>query len=137
MTTKNIILNNGRSMNDKYSEQIIDHFSNPRNVGEIANADGIGLAGNPICGDVMQISIKVENGIICDAKFKTFGCAAAIASSSMATELIIGKRIEEAKKITNQLVTEALGGMPRHKIHCSVLVEQALKKALEDYYQKL
>jgi len=124
-------------MNDKYSEQIIDHFSNPRNVGEIANADGIGLAGNPICGDVMQISIKVENGIICDAKFKTFGCAAAIASSSMATELIIGKRIEEAKKITNQLVTEALGGMPRHKIHCSVLVEQALKKALEDYYQKL
>ena len=124
------------TMNEKYSDQLMDHFKNPRNVGEVENADGVGMAGNPVCGDVMQLSIKVEDGIIIDAKFKTFGCAAAIASSSMTTELIIGKKIEEAQEITNNLVINSLGGLPKHKIHCSVLAEQALQNALDDYFSR-
>ena len=124
------------TMNEKYSHQLMDHFKNPRNVGEVENADGVGMAGNPVCGDVMQLSIKVEDGIIIDAKFKTFGCAAAIASSSMTTELIIGKKIDEAQEITNNLVINSLGGLPKHKIHCSVLAEQALQNALDDYFSR-
>jgi nitrogen fixation NifU-like protein len=109
---------------------------NPRNVGEIENADGVGTVGNPACGDIMQMSIKVENDVIVDAKFKTFGCGAAIASSSMATELIKGKKIEDALKLTNEEVTQELGGLPKVKRHCSVLAEQALQSALDDYYKR-
>jgi nitrogen fixation NifU-like protein len=123
-------------MDAPYSEKVMDHFMNPRNVGEIENADGVGTVGNPTCGDIMQISLKIEDDIIVDAKFKTFGCGAAIASSSMATELIKGKSIEEALKISNRAVTEALGGLPRVKRHCSVLAEEALRKALDNYFQK-
>ena len=123
-------------MDGQYSEKVMDHFANPRNVGEIEDADGVGLVGNPVCGDVMKMYIKVNDGIITDVKFKTFGCGAAIATSSMATELIKGKTIEEALKLTNQTVTEALGGLPKVKMHCSVLAEQALKNALKDYYEK-
>ncbi|RJP27331.1 MAG: Fe-S cluster assembly scaffold protein NifU [Candidatus Omnitrophota bacterium] len=120
-----------------YSEKVMDHFTNPRNVGEIPDASGIGNVGNPICGDVMRMFIKVEGEVIVDAKFKTFGCGAAIATSSIATELIKGKTIEEALKISNKVVAEALGGLPPIKMHCSVLAEQALKSAIKDYYQKI
>jgi len=123
-------------MDQPYSSKVMDHFANPRNVGEIEDADGVGYVGNPVCGDVMQMFIKIENDIIVDAKFKTFGCGAAIATSSMATELIKGKKIEEALKLTNQTVTEALGGLPKVKMHCSVLAEEALKNALDDYFKK-
>jgi nitrogen fixation NifU-like protein len=119
-----------------YSEKVMDHFLNPRNVGEISDPSGVGTVGNPVCGDVLRLYIKVENDIIVDAKFKTFGCGAAVATSSMVTEMIKGKPISEALKITNQAVAEALGGLPPIKMHCSVLAEQALKSAIQDYYQR-
>ena len=119
-----------------YSDKVLDHFSNPRNVGEIEDADGIGEVGNAKCGDIMKMYLKINNGIIEDAKFKTFGCGAAVATSSMATELIKGKPIEEALKLTNKAVVEALDGLPPVNIHCSVLAEQAIKAALSDYYKK-
>ncbi len=119
-----------------YSEKVMDHFANPRNMGEIENADGIGEVGNPKCGDIMKMYLKIEDGRIKDVKFKTFGCGAAVATSSMATELIKGKSIDEALKITNRAVMEALDGLPPVKIHCSVLAEQAIKAALADYYTK-
>jgi nitrogen fixation NifU-like protein len=119
-----------------YSEQVMEHFKNPRNVGEIENPDGIGHVGNAVCGDVMELYIKVEDGIIVDAKFKTFGCGAAIATSSMVTELVTGKRVEEALKISNRAVAEALGGLPAIKMHCSVLAEEALKSAIDDYLNR-
>lgn len=120
----------------KYSDKVMDHFVNPRNVGEIEDADGIGTVGNPACGDIMQMSIKIKNDVIVDAKFKTFGCGAAIASSSMATEMIKGKSIVEALKLTNEAVTQALDGLPPVKRHCSVLAEEALQRALDDYFKK-
>jgi len=120
-----------------YTEKVMEHFEHPRNVGEIENADGIGRVGNPVCGDIMNLYIKVRDGRIVDAKFKTFGCGAAIATSSMVTELVKGKTIEEALKISNDAVTEALGGLPTQKRHCSVLAEQALQAAIEDYQKKL
>ena len=120
-----------------YNDKVIEHFSNPRNVGEIENADGVGLVGSEACGDIMKLFIKVEDGVIVDAKFKTFGCGAAIASSSVATEMIKGKTVEEALKLTNKQVIEELGGLPPVKIHCSVLAEEALKSALEDYQKKV
>ena len=116
-----------------YSEKVMEHFKNPRNVGEIENPDGVGRVGNPVCGDIMELYIKVKDGIIVDAKFKTFGCGAAIATSSMVTEMVKGKNIEEALKISNKAVAEALDGLPPVKMHCSVLVEEALKSAIEDY----
>ena len=119
-----------------YSEKVMDHFMNPRNVGEIPDASGIGTVGNPICGDVMKMFIKIENDTIVDVKFKTFGCGAAVATSSMVTEMVKGKKIEEALKITNKAVAEALGGLPPVKMHCSVLAEEALRSALNDYYTK-
>lgn len=119
-----------------YSEKVMEHFANPRNVGEIENADGIGEVGNPKCGDIMRMYIKVDGDIISDVKFKTFGCGAAIATSSMATELIKGKKIEDALKLTNKAVMEALDGLPPVKVHCSVLAEQAIKSAVSDYYKK-
>ena len=119
-----------------YNEKVMDVFKNPKNVGEIENPDGIGTVGNASCGDIMQISLKIENNIIVDAKFKTFGCAAAIATSSTATDMIIGMTVEEALKVTNKKVIEVLGGLPSQKIHCSVLAEEAIKKAIEDYLQK-
>jgi nitrogen fixation protein NifU and related proteins len=119
-----------------YSEKVMDHFIHPRNVGEIPNANGVGNVGNPVCGDVMRMYLKIENDIIVDAKFKTFGCGAAIATSSMVTEMVKGKTIEEAHKISNKAVTEALGGLPSQKLHCSVLAEQALTAAIKDYYQR-
>lgn len=119
-----------------YSEKVMEHFSNPRNVGEIENADGIGEVGNAKCGDIMKMYLKIDNGIITDVKFKTFGCGAAIATSSMATELIKGKSVEDALKLTNKAVVEALDGLPPVKIHCSVLAEEAIKSALADYYKK-
>ena len=114
----------------------MDHFRNPRNVGEIPDADGIGEVGNARCGDIMKIYIKVEDGIISDVKFNTFGCGSAIASSSMATEMIKGKPITEALKLTNKAVAEALDGLPAHKLHCSVLAEEAIRAAIKDYYDK-
>ena len=119
-----------------YSEKVMDHFSNPRNVGEIDNADGVGQVGNPKCGDIMKMYLKIENDVIVDAKFKTFGCGAAVATSSMATELVIGKTLEAALKITNKAVAEALDGLPPVKMHCSNLAEEAIKAAIEDYMQK-
>ena len=119
-----------------YSEKVMDHFKNPRNVGEIENADGIGEVGNAKCGDIMKIYLKIEDNIIKDAKFMTFGCGSAIASSSMATELIIGKDIDEAWELTNKAVAEALDGLPPIKMHCSVLAEEAIHKALNDYRGK-
>ena len=119
-----------------YSEKVLDHFSNPRNVGEIENADGVGEVGNAKCGDIMKMYIKVDNGVISDVKFKTFGCGAAVATSSMATELIKGKPIDDALKLTNKAVVEALDGLPAVKLHCSVLAEQAIKSALSDYYSR-
>ncbi len=119
-----------------YSEKVMDHFRNPRNVGEIENADGIGEVGNAKCGDIMKIYLKIENGIITDAKFKTFGCGSAIATSSMATEMIKGKSVDEALTLSNKAVVEALDGLPAQKIHCSVLAEEAVKAAVKDYYDK-
>ena len=119
-----------------YTEQVMEHFTNPRNVGEIADADGVGEVGNAKCGDIMKIFSKIENGIIADVKFKTYGCASAIATSSIATEMIKGQPIEKAIELSNKAVVEALGGLPAHKIHCSVLAEQAVKAALRDYYKK-
>ncbi len=116
-----------------YNEKVMAAFQNPKNVGEIENYDGIGTVGNAVCGDIMQITIKVENGIITDAKFKTFGCAAAVATSSTATEMVKGLTLDEALKITNKKVVETLEGLPPQKIHCSVLAEEAIKKAIEDY----
>lgn len=116
-----------------YNEKVMDHFTNPRNVGEVEQADGVGQVGNPTCGDIMKISIKVEDGKIVDCKFKTFGCGAAVATSSMVTELVIGKTIEEAKQITNKMVAEELGGLPPVKMHCSNLAADALKKAIANY----
>ena len=120
-----------------YSEKVMDHFKNPRNVGEMEDANGIGEVGNAKCGDIMRMYIKVKDGIIEDVKFKTFGCGAAIATSSMATELIKGKSLEEAEKLTNAAVVEALEGLPPVKIHCSVLAEEAIKAAIENYHQRL
>jgi len=119
-----------------YSEKVMDHFTNPRNVGEMPDADGVGTVGNAKCGDIMQMFIKVENDIIVDVKFKTFGCGAAIATSSMATELVKGKSIDDALKLTNSAVVEALEGLPPVKVHCSVLAEEAIKAAISDYYKK-
>ena len=119
-----------------YTDKVMDHFTNPRNVGEIQDADGVGLVGNPICGDVMKITIKVEGDRIKDAKFKTFGCGAAIAVSSMVTELVLGKTLEEALEISNKAVADALGGLPPKKMHCSNLGADALRKAIEDYLEK-
>ena len=120
-----------------YTEKVMDHFKNPRNVGEIENADGVGTVGNAKCGDIMQMFIKVENDIIVDVKFKTFGCGAAIATSSMATELVKGKSIDDALNLTNAAVVEALEGLPPVKVHCSVLAEEAIKTAVADYYNKI
>jgi nitrogen fixation NifU-like protein len=119
-----------------YSTKVMEHFRNPRNVGVVENADGVGKVGNPVCGDIMELTIKVDGGIITDAKFRTFGCGAAIATSSMVTEIVKGKTIEEALKVSNATVAEALGGLPSIKMHCSVLAEQALKLAIQDYYEK-
>ncbi|MDP2658014.1 MAG: Fe-S cluster assembly scaffold protein NifU [Candidatus Deferrimicrobium sp.] len=119
-----------------YSEKVMDHFMNPRNVGEIESADGVGEVGNPACGDMMRLYLKIEEGRVRDAKFRTFGCGAAIASSSMLTEMIKGKTVDEARAITNQQVAEALDGLPAVKIHCSVMAEQAVKSALDDYAKK-
>ena len=119
-----------------YSEKVMDHFRNPRNVGVIENADGMGEVGNPVCGDIMKIYLKIRDDTIADVKFETFGCGSAIASSSMATELIKGKPISDALQLTNKAVTEALGGLPAHKLHCSVLAEEAIKAALQNYYEK-
>ena len=119
-----------------YSEKVMDHFRNPRNVGIIEDADGVGEVGNAVCGDIMKIYLKIDKDIITDVKFETFGCGSAIASSSMATELIKGKPLSEALKLTNKAVTEALDGLPGHKIHCSVLAEEAIKAAVKDYYEK-
>ena len=119
-----------------YSDKVMDHFANPRNVGEIEDADGIGEVGNAKCGDIMKMYIKVDNGVITDVKFKTFGCGAAVATYSIATEMIMGKTIDEALKLTNKAVVEALEGLPPQKLHCSVLAEQALKSAISDYYQR-
>ena len=119
-----------------YSEKVMDHFRNPRNVGAIEDADGVGEVGNAKCGDIMKIYLKIEDDIIKDVKFETFGCGSAIASSSMATELIKGKPVSEALTLTNKAVAEALDGLPAHKLHCSVLAEEAIKKALQDYYER-
>ena len=119
-----------------YSEKVMEHFRNPRNVGVIEDADGVGEVGNAKCGDIMKIYLKIENDIIVDAKFETFGCGSAIASSSMATELIKGKPVSDALSLTNKAVVEALDGLPAHKVHCSVLAEEAIKTALQDYYEK-
>ena len=119
-----------------YSEKVMDHFANPRNVGEIPDADGIGEVGNSRCGDIMKMYLKIDGDTITDVKFKTFGCGAAIATSSMATELVKGKSIENALQLTNKAVMEALDGLPPVKVHCSVLAEEAIKAALTDYYQR-
>lgn len=119
-----------------YSEKVMDHFTNPRNVGTIENADGVGEVGNAKCGDIMKIYLKIDDGIITDVKFNTFGCGSAIASSSMATEMIKGKPLSQALELTNKAVVEALDGLPAHKIHCSVLAEEAVKAAIKDYYDK-
>jgi nitrogen fixation protein NifU and related proteins len=119
-----------------YSAKVMDHFMNPRNVGEIDGADGVGEVGNPACGDMMRLYLKIEDGRVKDAKFRTFGCGAAIASSSMLTEMIKGKTVDEARAVTNQQVAEALDGLPAVKIHCSVMAEQAVKTALDDYVKK-
>ena len=119
-----------------YTDTVMDHFLNPRNSGEIENADGVGEVGNAKCGDIMKIYLKIDNNVITDVKFETFGCGSAIASSSMATEMVKGKTLEEALSLTNKQVVEALGGLPVHKIHCSVLAEEAIKSAIKDYYDK-
>lgn len=117
-----------------YSETVMDHFRNPRNIGSLEDANGIGEVGNAVCGDIMKIYLKIKNDIIEDVAFETFGCGSAIASSSMATELIKGKPLSEALELTNQAVTEALDGLPAHKLHCSVLAEEAIQAAIQDYY---
>jgi len=122
--------------NTQYSEKVMEHFLNPHNVGELPDADGIGNVGNPVCGDIMRLYIKVQDGRIVDARFKTFGCGAAIATSSMVTDLVRGKTIDEALQISNKAVAEALGGLPKIKMHCSVLAEEALRAAIEDYRKK-
>ena len=119
-----------------YSEKVMDHFRNPRNVGTIENADGVGEAGNSRCGDIMKIYLKIENDIVTDVKFETFGCGSAIASSSMATEMIMGKPLAEVLKLTNQAVIQALDGLPTNKLHCSVLAEEAVKAAVKDYFDR-
>ncbi len=119
-----------------YSEKVFDHFKNPRNVGSIADADGVGEVGNARCGDIMKMYLKIENDVIVDVKFETFGCGSAIASSSMATEMIKGKTLEEALAVTNKQVVEALDGLPAHKLHCSVLAEESIKAAVQDYYER-
>ena len=119
-----------------YTDTVMDHFMHPRNVGEIPDADGVGQVGNAKCGDIMKMYLKIKDGVIEDVKFETFGCGSAIASSSMATEMIKGKTIDEALAVTNRQVVEALGGLPAHKLHCSVLAEEAIKSALKDYYDK-
>lgn len=119
-----------------YSEKVMDHFTNPRNVGKLDDADGIGEVGNAKCGDIMKIYLKIENDVIVDVKFNTFGCGSAIASSSMATELIKGKPLSEALELTNKAVAEALDGLPAHKMHCSVLAEEAIRAAIKDYYDR-
>ena len=119
-----------------YSDKVMDHFENPRNIGVIEDADGIGTVGNPVCGDVMKMYLKIKDNVIVDVKFKTFGCASAIATSSMATEMIKGKTIEEALEMTNKAVAEALDGLPPVKMHCSILTEEAVKAAIEDYQKK-
>ena len=121
----------------EYTEQVMDHFMNPRNMGEMDGASGVGTVGNAKCGDIMRIYIKVENGVITDVKFKTFGCGAAIATSSKATELVMGKTLDEALAITNKMVTESLGGLPAVKLHCSVLAEEALHEAIKNYKERL
>ena len=120
-----------------YTDKVFDHFSNPRNVGEMPDANGVGEVGNAKCGDIMKMYLKIENDIIVDVKFKTFGCGAAIATSSMATELVKGKSIDDALKLTNSAVVEALEGLPPVKVHCSVLAEEAIKTAVANYYQKI
>jgi nitrogen fixation NifU-like protein len=125
-----------REIMEGYSTKVMEHFANPRNVGEMEDADGIGNVGNPTCGDIMRLYIKVRDNVIVDAKFKTFGCGAAIATSSMMTELVKGKSLEDARKISNVAVAEALGGLPPVKMHCSVLAEEALESALKDYFEK-
>ncbi len=119
-----------------YSDMVMDHFRNPRNVGVIENADGVGEAGNPVCGDIMKIYLKIDGDTVSDVKFETFGCGSAIASSSMATEMIKGKPVSEAMSLTNKAVTEALDGLPAHKLHCSVLAEEAIQAAFKDYYDR-
>lgn len=119
-----------------YTKEVMDHFEHPRNVGEIADADGVGKVGNPKCGDIMKMYIKVKDNVITDVKFKTYGCGSAIATSSIATEMIKGHTIDEALKLSNKAVVEALGGLPAHKIHCSVLAEQSIKSAIADYYTR-
>ena len=119
-----------------YSKTVMDHFMNPRNVGEIENADGVGEVGNAKCGDIMKMYLKIDNNVITDVKFETFGCGSAIASSSMATEMIKGKTVEEALAVTNKQVVDALGGLPAHKLHCSVLAEEAIKSAVKNYYDR-
>jgi len=125
-----------KDLRSLYSEKVMEHFQNPRNVGEMESPDGIGHVGNPVCGDIMELYIKVKDDIIIDAKFKTFGCGAAIATSSMVTEMVKGKTIEQALKISNKAVAEALDGLPPIKMHCSALAEEALKLAIEDYLAK-
>jgi nitrogen fixation NifU-like protein len=119
-----------------YSEKVMDHFRNPRNVGVIEDADGVGEVGNAKCGDIMKMYLKIKDGVIVDVKFNTFGCGSAIASSSMATEMIKGKKLDEALQLTNKAVAEALDGLPAYKMHCSVLAEEAIKAAIDDYYAK-
>ena len=119
-----------------YSEKVMDHFRNPRNVGVLEDADGVGEVGNPVCGDIMKIYLKIADDTITDVKFETFGCGSAIASSSMATEMIKGKPLDEALALTNKAVTQALDGLPPQKLHCSVLAEEAIKKAVQDYYDR-
>lgn len=119
-----------------YSDKVMDHFEHPRNVGEIANADGVGQVGNPKCGDIMKMYLKIENDVVKDVRFKTFGCGAAIATSSIATEMIKGKPLSEVLQLTNSAVVNALDGLPPQKIHCSVLAEQAIKSAISDYYRR-
>lgn len=119
-----------------YSEKVMDHFTNPRNVGEVENANAVGQVGNAVCGDIMKMTMRIEDDVIQDVKFKTFGCGSAIATSSMATELVKGKPISEALKLTNKAVAEALDGLPAQKMHCSVLAEEAIKAALADYYTR-
>ena len=119
-----------------YTDKVIDHYTNPRNVGEIEDASGIGEVGNPVCGDIMKIYLKIENNVITDVKFKTFGCGAAIATSSISTEMVKGKTVEEALKLTNKDVVDALDGLPPVKIHCSLLAEEAIREAIADYYRK-
>jgi len=120
----------------EYSDLVMDHFANPRNVGTIENADGVGREGNTVCGDLMEIYLKIDDDLISDVKFRTFGCGAAIATSSIATEMIKGKPLSEAEKLTNKAIAESLGGLPPVKMHCSVLAADALKRAIEDYYEK-